>query len=184
MVRWLRWHCPPDTRFENRALAVWDRARYLSVTEAPHNIDFHTCMGKKHFCFIQTAETGNRTLNSGVKGSGANHYTLGPPPCSPDTGFEIQTLEVWARARYFSVTEAPHNTEFLRVDGEETFLFLSNRRDRETLNDVWTWTWHYYELVSALDYKFHDWLIEYRNDAQSLIVTILVPIFRQRCIIR
>ena len=31
-------------------------------------------MGKKHFCFLQTAETGNRTPNSGVKGSGANHY--------------------------------------------------------------------------------------------------------------
>ena len=67
MVRWLRWHCP-------RALAVWGRARYLSVTESPHNTDFHTWMGKKHFCFFQTAETGNRTPNSGVKGSGANHY--------------------------------------------------------------------------------------------------------------
>ena len=74
MVRWLRWHCPPDTGFEIRALAVWGRARYLSVTEAPHNTDFHTWMGKKHFCFFQTAETGNRTPNSGVKGSGANHY--------------------------------------------------------------------------------------------------------------
>ena len=50
------------------------RARYLSVTEAPHNTDFHTWMGKKHFCFFQTAETGNRTPQSGVKGSDANHY--------------------------------------------------------------------------------------------------------------
>ena len=74
MVRWLRWHCPPDTGFEIRALAVWGRARYFSVTEAPHNTDFHTWMGKKHFCFFQTAETGNPTPNSGVKGSGANHY--------------------------------------------------------------------------------------------------------------
>ena len=40
MVRWLRWHSPPDTGFEIRALAVWGRARYLSVTEAPHNTDF------------------------------------------------------------------------------------------------------------------------------------------------
>ena len=32
--------------------------------------------------------------------------------CTPDTGFEIQTLEVWGRTRYLSVTEAPHNTEF------------------------------------------------------------------------
>ena len=50
----------------------------LSVTEAPHNTDFHTWMGKKHLCFFQTAETGNRTLNSGVKGSGANHYPRAP----------------------------------------------------------------------------------------------------------
>ena len=78
MVRWLRWHCPPDTGFEIRALAVWDRARYLSVTEAPHNTNFHTWMGKKQFCFFQTANTGNRTPNSGVKGSGANHYPRAP----------------------------------------------------------------------------------------------------------
>ena len=78
MVRWLRWHCPPDTGFEIRTLAVWGRARYLSVTEAPHNTNFHTWMGKEHFCFFQTAETGNRTPNSGVKGSGANHYPRAP----------------------------------------------------------------------------------------------------------
>ena len=35
-------------------------------------------MGKEHFCFFQTAETGNRTPNSGVKGSGANHYPRAP----------------------------------------------------------------------------------------------------------
>ena len=80
MVRWFWWHCPPDTGFEIRALAVWGRARYLSVTEAPHDTDFHTWMGKKHFCFFQTAETGNRTPNPGVKGSGANHYPIGPRP--------------------------------------------------------------------------------------------------------
>ena len=78
MVRWLRWHCPTDTGFEIRVMAVWGRARYLSVTEAPHNTDFHTWMGKKHFCFFQTA--GNRTPNSGVKGSGANHYPRAPAP--------------------------------------------------------------------------------------------------------
>ena len=30
------------------------------------------------FCFFQTAETGNRTPDSGVKGSGANHYPRAP----------------------------------------------------------------------------------------------------------
>ena len=37
-------------------------------------------MGKKHFCFFQTAETGNRAPNSGVKGSGANHCPRAPAP--------------------------------------------------------------------------------------------------------
>ena len=80
------WHCPPDTGFEIRALAVWGRARYLSVTEAPHNTNFHTWMGKKQFCFIQTAETGNRTPDSGVKGSGANHYPRAPARSGPGRG--------------------------------------------------------------------------------------------------
>ena len=44
MVRWMRWHCPPDTGFEIRALAVWGRAGYFSVTEAPHNTGFFTWM--------------------------------------------------------------------------------------------------------------------------------------------
>ena len=39
IVRLMRLHFPPDTGFEIQALAVWGRARYLSVTEAPHNTD-------------------------------------------------------------------------------------------------------------------------------------------------
>ena len=39
LLRIVRWHCPPDTHFEIRAQVVWGQARYLSVTEAPHNIE-------------------------------------------------------------------------------------------------------------------------------------------------
>ena len=85
MVRWLRWHCLPDTGFEIRALVVWGRARYLSVTEAPHNTDFPTWTGKKHF--FQTAETGNRTPNSGAMLT----TTLGPPA--------QVCLDLWNRER-------------------------------------------------------------------------------------
>ena len=46
MVRWLRWHCPPDTGLEIRALAIWGRARYLSVTEAPHNTNNRVSSGR------------------------------------------------------------------------------------------------------------------------------------------
>ena len=41
--------------------------------------------------------------------------------CPPDTGFEIWALAVWVQASYLSVSEAPHNTECLRVSGDETF---------------------------------------------------------------
>ena len=38
--------------------------------------------GEETFCSFQTAETGNRTPNSGVKGSGANHYPRAPAQAS------------------------------------------------------------------------------------------------------
>ena len=48
IVRWMRWHCPTDTGFEIRAMAVWGRARYLSVTEAPHNFQSLRVGVEKH----------------------------------------------------------------------------------------------------------------------------------------
>ena len=95
----MRWHSLPDTGFEIRALAVWGRARYLSVTEAPHNTDFHTWMGKKHFCFFQTAETGNRTPNSGVKVSGANHYPRTPAPPHSERLASVSEMMVFPQDR-------------------------------------------------------------------------------------
>ena len=44
--------------------------------------------------------------------------------CPPDKGFEIRTPWVWGRARYFTITEAPHNIQSLRVRREETFSFI------------------------------------------------------------
>ena len=37
-MRWMRWHCPPGTEFEIRALVVWGRARYFSVTDTIVNL--------------------------------------------------------------------------------------------------------------------------------------------------
>ena len=47
----------------------------------PTILTFTRGWGRNIFSFLQTAETGNRTPDSGVKGSGANHYP-GPPPTS------------------------------------------------------------------------------------------------------
>ena len=79
MVRWLRWHCPTDTGLEIRALAVWGRARYLSITEAPHNTDFHRWMGKKHFVSFKTPRPGTEPWALAWKAA-VLITTLGPPP--------------------------------------------------------------------------------------------------------
>ena len=43
---------PSDTELEIRALTVWGRARYLSVTKALHKIkSFQVWAGKKQFFF-------------------------------------------------------------------------------------------------------------------------------------
>ena len=44
----------------------------------PTILTFTHGWGRNIFCFFQTAETGNRTPNSAVKGSGANHYPRAP----------------------------------------------------------------------------------------------------------
>ena len=50
-------------------------------------------MGKKQFCFFQTAETGNRTPDSGVKGSGANHYPRAPAPAYGSNNLQQHILK-------------------------------------------------------------------------------------------
>ena len=76
--------------------------------------------------------------------SSNTRHQVAEEPCAPrhqwevgnemnraSKGFEIRALAVWGRARYLSVTEAPHNTDFHTWVGKKHFLFLSNRRDRE-----------------------------------------------------
>ena len=65
-----------DSNFEpwrSEAEHATSRSRRL-----PTILTFTGGWGRNIFCFFQTAETGNRTPNSGVKGSGANHYPRAP----------------------------------------------------------------------------------------------------------
>ena len=67
-----------DSKFEpwrSEAEHATSRSRRL-----PAILTFTRGWGRNIFCFFQTAETGNRTPNSGVKGSGANHYPRAPAP--------------------------------------------------------------------------------------------------------
>ena len=77
MVRWTRWHCPPDTELEIRVLVVWDRAHYLSATEAPHNIEYLRVSGEERFCFFETWIT-RAWLETAIQAGSFNHCTRAP----------------------------------------------------------------------------------------------------------
>ena len=65
-----------DSKFEpwrSEAELATSRSRRL-----PTILTFTRGWGRNIFCFFQTAVTGNRTPDSGVKGSGANHYPRAP----------------------------------------------------------------------------------------------------------
>ena len=65
-----------DSKFEpwrSEAEHATSRSRKL-----PTILTFTRGWGRNIFCFFETAETGNRAPNSGVKGSGSNHYPRAP----------------------------------------------------------------------------------------------------------
>ena len=65
-----------DSKFEpwrSEAEHATSRSRRL-----PTILTFTRGWGRNNFCFFQTAETGNRTPDSGVRGSGANHHPRAP----------------------------------------------------------------------------------------------------------
>ena len=92
---------------------------------------FHTWMGKKHFCFFETAEPGNRTPNSSVKCSGANHHPRPPVHCGKHWGLseitsrlqDVVDIGLWQRIRNFCgamVLLATHAQCFLLVQNPDT----------------------------------------------------------------
>ena len=81
-----------------------------------------------NFLHILQAKLGQEDLLKMVRWFGRH--------CPPDTGFEIQTLEVWGRARYISVTEAPHNSKLCLKSVVMYFLFNAGRELREQLPSV------------------------------------------------
>ena len=82
-----------DSKFEpwrSEAEHATSRSRRL-----PTILTFTRGWGRNNFCFFQTAETGNRTPDSGVKGSGANHYPRAPALHN----FKwVKTIQIWQNA--------------------------------------------------------------------------------------
>ena len=83
-MRWMKWHCPSDTWFEIRALTVWGRSRYLSITGAPHNTE----------SLVSREEQHNNVLTWSTPSSlrhGCWSYTT-PPRISRQPGIQYDCL--------------------------------------------------------------------------------------------
>ena len=146
------WHCPPDPGFEIRALVVPSQARYLSVREALHNIEFN----KKYLVSLKpgwqraqgTKPAISDFLNENEMNRALGHFCTHTGYIEPGEPLENgemseMTLPSIYRTRnsnpgglWPSTLPLGHGGSpqywILRVDGEKTFLFLSKRRDRET----------------------------------------------------
>ena len=88
MVKWMRWHCPPDTGFEIRALTVWGRARYLSVTEGPHNTSFTSGWGRNIVVSFKPPRPGDEPRTLTWKAVVLTTI-LGPPPLLDTERYKI-----------------------------------------------------------------------------------------------
>ena len=85
-----------DSKFEWRSKAehATSRSRRLPTIRI-----FTRGWGRNIFCFFQTAVTGNRTQNSGVKGSGANHYPRAPAPQPADNTYSHKVYTMLSQRR-------------------------------------------------------------------------------------
>ena len=108
MVRWMRWHYPPDTGFEIRALAVWGQARYPSVTEAPTILNLYGWAGKKHLVSLKLeCQSGVRTHDHRLPKQSYNTVTMGLTASRCGTALSLTDLnrylecEHWFSDRFY-----------------------------------------------------------------------------------
>ena len=109
-----------DSKFEpwrSEAEHATSRSRRL-----PTILTFTRGWGRSNFCFFQTAETGNRTPDSGVKGSGANHYPRATIPQS------IATAKLALDATLTLIQRWPARLPFARLPFADSTLNQRLRR--------------------------------------------------------
>ena len=130
MVRWMRLHCPSDREFVIRALAVCERGRHLSATDAPHNIEYLCVSRKKTFWFFETwmpPQRGSNPWSPTIQAGGFNH-------CIRDPGFTwAYSIPCKIRYAFFSYflqknCTSPHHTPTTKIPSQtdkETIAVLA-----------------------------------------------------------
>ena len=83
----------------------------------PTILNLYEWMGKKHFCFFQTAYDEKRTMNSSVKGRGANHYPS-PPPFETWRPSRGRTRDLWlSKQTALTTSPGPRPDSFIAGTG-------------------------------------------------------------------
>ena len=105
MTRWMRGHYSPYTGFKIRALAVWGRARSLSVTEVVHIIESIRVSEEELFRFFETwrTEWGSNPRFTIFQTCNFNHCTRAPLRWSKWKSCKHKTLTQYS-VSYASLT--------------------------------------------------------------------------------
>ena len=95
MVRWMTRHCPPDTGIE----IILARARYLSVTEAPRNIESLRVSAIEAFCFFWNlkAREGFEPEISDFPSRQLNYSTKAPAPWIAVARHNFKCVKIYMR---------------------------------------------------------------------------------------
>ena len=82
------------SRNKIRTLAVWGRTRYLSVTEALHNIESLRVSGEETFSFFETwrSERGSNPRSLTFQAGSFNHGTRAPTHNAQYTTYSIASI--------------------------------------------------------------------------------------------
>ena len=151
----MRWHCHPDTGFEIRALAVWGRARYLSVTEAPHNTEW----GRIFFVSFKLPRPGTEPRILAWKAAVLTTITLGPPqqpPC-PKYIIKIAMAPEWIPALLHEKTLWGQK----KVPLISVFLFLPFKYDSNQEPSIFKARYH--DRLYQMFFAGQSWSCQSRN---------------------
>ena len=135
-----------DTGFEIQALGVWGRARYLSVSEAPHNIESLQMSDEETFCLFDAwrPEWVSKPWSPTLQAGSSNHYTRALPWTNYTTfaralGFYLSETQLFVRplSTFLVANQGNNDGELMwRINIKETIILIIYKNNEKIMKNI------------------------------------------------
>ena len=178
LIRWIGWHCPPDTGFDIRTLTGWDWARYHSDTDSLNLLISEPWRVETEYA---TTQTQILWIFWYQNLDGLRLSTL-PLRHRFSESFDIRTLTGWDRARYHSDTDSLNllisgpwrvETEHATTQTQILWIFWYQNLDGLRLSTL-PFRHRFSESFDIRTLTGWDW-VRYHSDTDSLNLLISEP---------